>query len=112
MVVLFDTLSAGNYLSGALLGKISRRGNRYLRALFVQAAWVVLIRPKQTPLLELLNAFDQCARSLPHWRCLLQSRRPDPRADHPCAQPFAEQNVMEYRAGIAGSFRLDTRELY
>src|SRR5271167_3930905 len=29
-----------------ILGKISRRGNRYLRALFVQAAWVVLITPK------------------------------------------------------------------
>ena len=28
------------------LGKISRRGNRYLRILFVQAAWVVLIKPK------------------------------------------------------------------
>jgi transposase len=29
-----------------ILGSISRRGNRYLRVLFVQAAWVVLIRPK------------------------------------------------------------------
>jgi transposase len=29
-----------------VLGKISKRGNRYLRALFVQAAWVVLIRSK------------------------------------------------------------------
>jgi transposase len=29
-----------------ILGGISRRGNRYLRVLFVQAAWVVLIRPK------------------------------------------------------------------
>jgi transposase len=29
-----------------ILGKISKRGNRYLRTLFVQAAWVVLIRPK------------------------------------------------------------------
>ena len=28
-----------------ILGKISKRGNRYLRVLFVQAAWVVLIRP-------------------------------------------------------------------
>src|SRR5262249_48959691 len=28
------------------LGKISKRGNRYLRVLFVQAAWVVLIRPQ------------------------------------------------------------------
>ena len=30
----------------AVLGKISKRGNRYLRVLFVQAAWVVLIRSK------------------------------------------------------------------
>jgi transposase len=29
-----------------ILGKISKRGNRYLRVLFVQAAWVVLIRPE------------------------------------------------------------------
>jgi len=29
-----------------ILGAISRRGNRYLRALFVQAAWVVLVRIK------------------------------------------------------------------
>jgi transposase len=29
-----------------ILGKISKRGNRYLRLLFVQAAWVVLIKPK------------------------------------------------------------------
>ena len=27
-----------------ILGSISKRGNRYLRALFVQAAWVVLAR--------------------------------------------------------------------
>ena len=30
----------------SILGKISKRGNRYLRVLFVQAAWVVLIKPK------------------------------------------------------------------
>ncbi|MFK4650631.1 transposase [Bradyrhizobium japonicum] len=29
-----------------ILGKISRHGNRYLRALFVQAAWVVLVKVK------------------------------------------------------------------
>ena len=29
-----------------ILGRISKRGNRYLRVLFVQAAWVVLMRPK------------------------------------------------------------------
>ena len=28
-----------------ILGKISRRGNRYLRVLFVQAARVVLVKP-------------------------------------------------------------------
>ena len=30
-----------------ILGKISKRGNRYLRVLFVQAAWVVLIKPQE-----------------------------------------------------------------
>jgi transposase len=29
-----------------ILGSISKCGNRYLRSLFVQAAWVVLVRPK------------------------------------------------------------------
>jgi transposase len=29
-----------------ILGPISRRGNRYLRVLFVQAAWVVLVKPQ------------------------------------------------------------------
>jgi transposase len=29
-----------------ILGQISKRGNRYLRVLFVQAAWVVLIKPQ------------------------------------------------------------------
>ena len=29
-----------------ILGKISKRGNRYLRVLFVQAAWAVLIKPR------------------------------------------------------------------
>jgi transposase len=29
-----------------ILDKLSKRGNRYLRVLFVQAAWVVLIKPK------------------------------------------------------------------
>jgi hypothetical protein len=28
-----------------ILGKVSKRGNRYLRVLFVQAAWVVPIKP-------------------------------------------------------------------
>jgi transposase len=32
-------------LIATILGKISKRGNRYLRVLFVQAAWVVLIKP-------------------------------------------------------------------
>src|SRR6202008_748652 len=31
-----------------ILGSISRRGNRYLRALFVQAAWVVLVKLRPT----------------------------------------------------------------
>jgi transposase len=34
-------MSTGNR---TILGKISKRGNRYLRVLFVQAAWLVLIK--------------------------------------------------------------------
>ena len=40
-----------------ILGKISRRGNRYLRALFVQAAWVVLVRVKRW---ERYGLFEAC----------------------------------------------------
>ena len=39
-----------------ILGKISKRGNRYLRVLFVQAAWVVLIK---------LMSWER--RGLKHW---------------------------------------------
>jgi transposase len=38
-----------------ILGKISKRGNRYLRVLFVQAAWVVLIKPKSWELAQILD---------------------------------------------------------
>ena len=30
-----------------ILGNMSKRGNRYLRVLFVQAAWIVLIKPRR-----------------------------------------------------------------
>jgi hypothetical protein len=36
-------ISAGDR---TILGKISKRGNRYLRVLFVQAAWVMLVKVK------------------------------------------------------------------
>ena len=36
-------ISTGDH---TILGKISKRGNRYLRVLFVQAAWVVLVKVK------------------------------------------------------------------
>ena len=39
-----------------ILGKISKRGNRYLRVLFVQAAWVVLIKPKSCVPILLQNS--------------------------------------------------------
>jgi len=41
-----------------ILGKISKRGNRYLRVLFVQAAWVVLVKVKP-------NRWD--GHGLKHW---------------------------------------------
>ena len=49
-----------------ILGKISRRGNRYLRVLFVQAAWVVLIRPKSWERYGLRPWIEAAKRRLHH----------------------------------------------
>jgi len=49
-----------------ILGSISRRGNRYLRVLFVQAAWVVLIRPKSWERHGLRGWLEAARRRLHH----------------------------------------------
>jgi len=49
-----------------ILGAISRRGNRYLRALFVQAAWVVLIRIKDWERYGLKAWIDAAKKRLHH----------------------------------------------
>src|SRR5713226_1777538 len=49
-----------------ILGKISRRGNRYLRALFVQAAWVVLVSVKCWERYGLKSWIEAAKRRLHH----------------------------------------------
>jgi transposase len=49
-----------------ILGKISRRGNRYLRVLFVQAAWVVLIKPKSWERYGLKSWIEAAKKRLHH----------------------------------------------
>jgi transposase len=49
-----------------ILGKVSRRGNRYLRVLFVQAAWVVLIKPKSWDRYGLKSWIEAAKRRLHH----------------------------------------------
>src|SRR6202011_2726389 len=51
-----------------ILGKISRRGNRYLRSLFVQAAWVVLVRvgPKHWDRYGLKSWIEAAKKRLHH----------------------------------------------
>jgi transposase len=49
-----------------ILGKISRRGNRYLRVLFVQAAWVVLVRIKNWERYGLKSWIEAAKRRLHH----------------------------------------------
>jgi transposase len=49
-----------------ILGSISRRGNRYLRVLFVQAAWVVLIRPKNWERYGLKSWLESASKRLHH----------------------------------------------
>jgi len=49
-----------------ILGKISRRGNRYLRVLFVQAAWVVLVRLKRWERYGLKSWIEAAKKRLHH----------------------------------------------
>src|SRR6185312_10254335 len=49
-----------------ILGKISRRGNRYLRVLFVQAAWVVLVRIKNWERYGLRSWIEAAKKRLHH----------------------------------------------
>jgi transposase len=51
-----------------ILGSISKRGNRYLRALFVQAAWVVLVRvgPKHWERYGLKSWIEAAKKRLHH----------------------------------------------
>ena len=49
-----------------ILGPISRRGNRYLRALFVQAAWVVLVRVKNWERYGLKSWIEAAKKRLHH----------------------------------------------
>ena len=51
-----------------ILGSISKRGNRYLRALFVQAAWVVLVKvgPKQWERYGLKSWIEAAKKRLHH----------------------------------------------
>jgi transposase len=49
-----------------ILGKISKRGNRYLRTLFVQAAWVVLIKPQSWERYGLKSWIEAARKRLHH----------------------------------------------
>jgi transposase len=49
-----------------ILGPISRRGNRYLRTLFVQAAWVVLVRLKNWERYGLKSWIEAAKKRLHH----------------------------------------------
>ncbi len=49
-----------------ILGKISKRGNRYLRVLFVQAAWVVLIKPQTWELYGLQHWITAAKKRMHH----------------------------------------------
>src|SRR5215469_3625029 len=71
-----------------ILGAISRRGNRYLRALFVQAAWVVLVRIKDWERYG-LKAWIDAAKNRLHHNVLaieLANRLARIACDSPCAR--------------------------
>jgi transposase len=56
----------------------SRRGNRYLRTLFVQAAWVVLVRLKNWERYGLKSWIEAAKKRLRRvGNCARQQARPD-----------------------------------
>jgi len=57
-----------------ILGSISKRGNRYLRTLFVQAAWAVLIKPKSWARHGLLQLWLEAAKKRLHHNVLAIAR--------------------------------------
>ncbi len=57
-----------------ILGKISKRGNRYLRVLFVQAAWVVLAKPQSWGRHGLKSWIEAAKKRLPP--CVADSTQP------------------------------------
>jgi transposase len=60
-------IGAGS-MSASILGSISKRDNRYLRALFVQAAWVVLVKvgPKHWERYGLKSWIEAAKKRLHH----------------------------------------------
>ena len=77
-----------------ILGPISRRGNRYLRTLFVQAAWVVLVRLKNWERYGLKSWIEAAKKRLHH---NVQSQFPEQLAHelHGCSlvPPLLDQDV-------------------
>ena len=49
-----------------ILGSISKRGNKYLRKLFVQAAWVVLVKPQSWERYGLKSWIEAARKRLHH----------------------------------------------
>jgi Transposase IS116/IS110/IS902 family len=75
--------------TGDRTGKISKRGNRYLRVLFVQVAWVVLIRPQSWERHGLKSWIESAKTRLHH--NVLAIPRP-PASSSPCSDNQARGN--------------------
>jgi transposase len=74
-----------------ILGKISKRGNRYLRVLFVQAAWVVLIKPKSWHR-HGLKPWLEAAKKRLHHKCPRHRARQQARP-HCLERPCSRSNI-------------------
>jgi transposase len=77
-----------------VLGKISKRGNRCLRALFVQAAWIVLIRSKNWERYG-LRSWIEAAKWRLHRNVLAMRLPTNWRASHGVFSPMAVASRRE-----------------
>jgi Transposase IS116/IS110/IS902 family len=90
-----------------ILGKISKRSNRYLRVLFVQPAWAVLLKPKSWERYGLKPWIEAAKKRLHH-----QGARPDhadraigarQRGDRVSFKPLDAAQIDKHRDSHSGS---------
>ena len=84
-----------------ILGKISKRGNRYLRVLFVQGAHAVLLRPACWERHGLKPWIEAAAKRLHRVKLVVQDHTPRPHCFLSCTRPDHTRDLRHPVQGVS-----------